>query len=154
MNRRGQRGGAGLEFVLVFPLLFSLFYSIASYALIFAAGQLLQYAAEEGLRRSISFVDESCYFTEAGCSSAGVRLEVVAAAKATMGEVASGGGGGSMGSLFGQPLDTALQVLSSDMPGGMCCEIQLSYDYANYPFLPPLMVPVPALLSKVASLKL
>lgn len=154
LNIKRQCGSAGVEFVLVFPVFFIIFYAIASYGLIFSASQMLQYSAEEGLRRSLSFVDESCYFTESGCQSASVRAEVEQATRAMLSQLSQNATSTSLGSLFGQSLDEALQITATDTAGGGCCQVQLRYDYENYPFLPPLMLPVPGELSRMASLNL
>ncbi|MFC6671227.1 TadE/TadG family type IV pilus assembly protein [Marinobacterium aestuariivivens] len=154
LSSERQRGSAGIEFVLVFPVFFIIFYAIVNYGLIFSASQMLQYSAEEGLRRSLSFVDESCYFTESGCESASVRAEVEQATRAMLSQLSRNATSTSLGSLFGQSLDEALQITATDTTGGGCCQVQLHYDYENHPFLPPLMLPVPGELSRVASLNL
>ncbi|GGO88753.1 hypothetical protein GCM10011348_44940 [Marinobacterium nitratireducens] len=153
VNPYSQRGAAGIEFVLVFPVFFLIFYAIVNYGLIFSANQMLQYSAEEGLRKSVSFVDESCYFTTAGCDTASVRNEVESGVRASLVELARNASSTSLGSFFGQPLDDALLISTTDTAGG-CCRVELTWNYETYPFLPPLMLPVPDQLRTVASLDL
>ena len=50
-----QRGATALEFGLVFPALFVLFYGTLTFALIFTARMGLQHAAEEGARSAVTF---------------------------------------------------------------------------------------------------
>lgn len=151
---RFERGGAGIEFVLVLPVFFMVFYAIANYSMIFSANQMLQYSAEEGLRNSISFVDESCFFSTTECDSAAVRAQVELATKDVLGQVTGNATESSLGSLFGQSLDAALQIRTGDTASGGCCLVELVYDYAAFPFLPALMLPVPERLSTTASLNL
>ncbi len=51
---RHQRGAAALEFALVFPLLFVLFYSIVVYAYLFVLQESLSYAAQESAAAAIA----------------------------------------------------------------------------------------------------
>jgi Flp pilus assembly protein TadG len=52
---RNQRGATALEFGLIFPALFVLFYGTLTFALIFTARMGLQHAAEEGARSAVTF---------------------------------------------------------------------------------------------------
>lgn len=54
LNRHRQRGATALEFGLIFPALFVLFYGALTYTLIFTARMGLQHAAEEGARRAVT----------------------------------------------------------------------------------------------------
>ncbi len=49
-----QRGAAGIEFTLVFPLFFVLFYAIVGYGLIMTVDQMLTAAAAEGARAAVA----------------------------------------------------------------------------------------------------
>lgn len=51
---RHQRGATALEFALIFPALFVLFYGTLTFALIFTARMGLQHAAEEGARSAVT----------------------------------------------------------------------------------------------------
>jgi Flp pilus assembly protein TadG len=48
-----QRGAAAIEFAIVFPLFFMIFYGIITYGLIFVAQQSLTLAAQEGARAAL-----------------------------------------------------------------------------------------------------
>ncbi|BAN27242.1 TadE/TadG family type IV pilus assembly protein [Caballeronia insecticola] len=54
-GRRTQRGNMAIEFAIVFPLFFVVFYAIVTYSLIFVAQQSLTLAAEEGARAALRF---------------------------------------------------------------------------------------------------
>ncbi|KVD39787.1 pilus assembly protein TadE [Burkholderia ubonensis] len=57
--RRRQRGATAVEFALVFPLFFVIFYALVSYGLIFAIQQNLTLAATEGARAALNYVPEA-----------------------------------------------------------------------------------------------
>lgn len=50
-----QRGASAVEFALVFPVLFVLFYGMLSYGLIFLVRLGLQHSAEEGARAALVY---------------------------------------------------------------------------------------------------
>lgn len=50
---RGQRGTYSIEFALVFPLFFLLFYALLTYGLVFAAQESLNFAAEGAARAAL-----------------------------------------------------------------------------------------------------
>lgn len=52
---RAQQGVYAVEFALVFSLFFIVFYAVLTYALIFAAQQSLNLAAENGARKALSW---------------------------------------------------------------------------------------------------
>ncbi|KWC56455.1 TadE/TadG family type IV pilus assembly protein [Burkholderia ubonensis] len=58
-RRRHQRGATAVEFALVFPLFFVIFYALVSYGLIFAIQQNLTLAATEGARAALNYVPEA-----------------------------------------------------------------------------------------------
>lgn len=58
--RRAQAGATAVEFALVFPVFFLLFYGLLTYGLIFLMRMGLQHAAEEGARAALIFPAQSC----------------------------------------------------------------------------------------------
>jgi len=52
---RGQRGAYAVEFALVFPVFFALFYGVLSFGLITTTQQSLALAAEDGARASLRY---------------------------------------------------------------------------------------------------
>jgi Flp pilus assembly protein TadG len=54
-QRQRQRGSMAVEFAIIFPLFFYVFYAIVTYSLIFVAQQSLTLAAEEGARAALRY---------------------------------------------------------------------------------------------------
>jgi Flp pilus assembly protein TadG len=116
---RNQRGVAALEFALVFPLFFMLFYAIVTYGLIFAANQTLSLAAQEGGRAALRFEGETSL-------SSAYTLRTRAACTTAQGLVAW--------------IPTAVASCSNTAcTGGMqCVTVQMTYDYQKHPLVPNL----------------
>ncbi len=55
-----QRGATAVEFALVFPVFFLLFYGLLTYGLIFLMRMGLQHAAEDGARAALHYPVGSC----------------------------------------------------------------------------------------------
>ena len=55
MQFKRQQGAAAIEFSILFPIFFLLFYAIITYGLIFAAQQTLTLAAAEGARAAVRY---------------------------------------------------------------------------------------------------
>jgi Flp pilus assembly protein TadG len=116
---RSQRGVAAIEFALVFPLFFVIFYSIVTYGLIFAANQTLSLAAQEGGRAALRYEGEttlsSAYTlrTNAACTTAQGLVAWIPRAQANCSNQACTG-------------------------GMQCVTVQMTYDYGTYPLVPKL----------------
>lgn len=54
--RHCERGSSAVEFAIVFPVFFLIFYAIVTYGVIFAAQQSLTLIAEESARTSLKYV--------------------------------------------------------------------------------------------------
>ncbi|MGU7779834.1 TadE/TadG family type IV pilus assembly protein [Burkholderia sp. PU8-34] len=54
-TRRRQHGATAVEFALVFPMFFLIFYAIVTFGLIFAVQQNLTLAASEGARAALNY---------------------------------------------------------------------------------------------------
>ncbi|WP_081077201.1 TadE/TadG family type IV pilus assembly protein [Burkholderia pseudomultivorans] len=52
---RHQRGATAVEFAIVFPLFFVIFYAIVSFGMIFVIQQSLTFAVSEGARASLTY---------------------------------------------------------------------------------------------------
>ena len=50
-----QKGAAAIEFAIIFPIFFIIFYAVVTYGLIFAAQQTLTLAAAEGARAAVRY---------------------------------------------------------------------------------------------------
>jgi hypothetical protein len=55
MQFKKQQGAAAIEFAILFPIFFLIFYAIITYGLIFAAQQTLTLAAAEGARAAVRY---------------------------------------------------------------------------------------------------
>lgn len=51
MQTKNQNGAAAIEFAILFPIFFLIFYAVVTYGLIFVAQQTLTLAAAEGADR-------------------------------------------------------------------------------------------------------
>ncbi|VWC76062.1 pilus assembly protein TadE [Burkholderia lata] len=54
-GRRRQRGATAVEFAIIFPLFFMIFYAILSFGMIFVIQQSLTLAASEGARAGLNY---------------------------------------------------------------------------------------------------
>ena len=50
-----QKGAAAIEFAIIFPIFFIIFYAVVTYGLIFAAQQTITLAAAEGARAAVRY---------------------------------------------------------------------------------------------------
>lgn len=60
IGRHRQDGATAIEFALVLPVMFVLFYGALTYGLIFLARMSLQHAAEDGARAALRYPEQSC----------------------------------------------------------------------------------------------
>ncbi|KKC99465.1 hypothetical protein KY46_12485 [Photobacterium halotolerans] len=126
-----------------------IFYAVAQYSLIFVSIQMLNYVSEEALRKSISYVDENCYYGGA-CDNTELKNHIRGSAESLIRNYTDSNSG--YGSLFGQSLDGNLSInIDSDT---FCCKVTIIYNYKNKPFLPSFGLPVPDELKSTAILNL
>lgn len=57
---RQQKGAIAIEFVFIFPVLFTICYAVIAYALAFLVVQNMTYTSEEILRKAIGFNNAAC----------------------------------------------------------------------------------------------
>ncbi|MET3621914.1 TadE/TadG family type IV pilus assembly protein [Burkholderia ambifaria] len=57
---RRQRGVAAVEFAVVFPLFFLIFYAIVTFGMVFVIQQSLTFAASEGARAALNYTSAPC----------------------------------------------------------------------------------------------
>ena len=55
MQFKKQQGAAAIEFAIIFPIFFLIFYAIITYGLIFAVQQTVTLAAAEGARAAVRY---------------------------------------------------------------------------------------------------
>lgn len=149
IKRIKQHGSAALETILLLPVVLMIFYAVAQYSLIFVSIQMLNYVSEEALRKSISYVDENCYYGGA-CDNTELKDHIRGSAESLIRNYTDSNSG--YGSLFGQNLDGNLSInIDSDT---FCCKVTIIYNYKNKPFLPSFGLPVPEELKSTAILNL
>ncbi len=136
-----QNGSVAIETVCLLPVIIILLFAVIHYCMIFFAISIFDYAAKESIRQSMSFVDESCYFTTSGCDDSSTldNLKPIIIANAT--KVIQGfthASGSDLGKLFGVTLPAADELIKlSTISGGGCCEVSISLsNYQSTPFLP------------------
>ncbi|UIP30449.1 TadE family protein [Photobacterium sp. TLY01] len=149
IKRIKQQGSAALETIFLLPVILMIFYAVAQYSLIFVSIQMLNYVSEEALRKSISYVDENCYYGGA-CDNTELKNHIRGSAESLIRNYTDSNSG--YGSLFGQSLDGNLSInIDSDT---FCCKVTIIYNYKNKPFLPSFGLPVPDELKSTAILNL
>ncbi|WP_087732804.1 TadE/TadG family type IV pilus assembly protein [Paraburkholderia piptadeniae] len=130
-----QRGSSAVEFALVFPFFFMIFYAIVTFSLIFVAQQSLTLAAEEGARAALNYqqaqdvktaLDDR---TAAACQAAS-SLTNWLAARANC--------------------DASWAACTFDATM-RCVTVTLTYDYGSHPLVPPIPLLDAALPSRLTS---
>ncbi|MDN0085049.1 pilus assembly protein [Crenobacter sp. SG2305] len=143
-TRRACRGASAIEFALVFPVFFTIFYGIVSYGLILAAQQSLTLAAEEGGRAALKY-------QPAASQTAALTARAAAACQSAQSIIGwlpkSYLAGGCVSVVAPCDYDGTLQ----------CIKVTLNYNYAQNPLVPPLPllgVILPSNLVGVATVQL
>nr|WP_250494552.1 MULTISPECIES: TadE family protein [unclassified Caballeronia] len=121
--RRNQRGNVAVEFAIVFPLFFLIFYAIVTYSLVFVAQQSLTLAAEEGARAALRY--------QANATSIDDAL-------ARRGSAACQTAQGLSNWLAGLAQCTATPAPCTYDGSLRCIQVTLAYAYAQKPLVPTL----------------
>lgn len=122
-SRRTERGNMAIEFAIVFPLFFVVFYAIVTYSLIFVAQQSLTLAAEEGARAALRFQD--------GAATVDDSLALRSTAACTAAK-------GLTNWLAGLADCTATPAPCTYDASMRCIQVTLDYQYAQRPLVPTL----------------
>ena len=141
-RQRRQRGSTAVEFALIFPLFFLIFYAIVTYSIIFAAKQSLALAASEGARAALKF--------QPNANSAASALTLRASAACTAAT-------GLVNWLATTTPCTATYAPCTFDASMQCVQVSLKYNYASNPLVPvlPLIgLPTPAALTANAMVQL
>lgn len=131
-----QCGAASVEFALVFPIFFSLFYAIVCYGFVFTIQQSLTMAAAEGARAAVR--------------DASSDAQRITNAQNASNQVLSWLASGSYS------VTVAIGACVGD-PSVNCVQVTATYDYAGHPIVPPLPllgVAVPNALNAAATVQL
>lgn len=162
-----QKGAAAIEFAIIFPIFFIIFYTVVTYGLIFAAQQTLTLAAAEGARAAVRYptISGSSGTTskaaqlqarlDAACFTAGVATDWLRKMGTGLGSAACSTGVSNGAGLYATSglcgVGAASFTASSDPAKVNCVTMLVNYNYAGAPFIPgllgPLMsLPTPSLL--------
>lgn len=137
---RHQDGTAAIEFALVFPLFFLIFYGIITYGLIMVAQQSVTLAAAEGARAALRHA-----------ATEETREENAQAAAKGAGSVAAWLGTDRL-AFTGTPIDCPYATGAAPL---RCYSVTVGYPYSQFPLVPLLLGPlmqlvVPANLTSTA----
>ena len=141
-----QKGAAAIEFAIIFPIFFLIFYAVVTYGLIFAAQQTITLAASEGARAAVRY--------QVGSDAAARQAARIAAAcdmsnqvLAWLMKTGSGqpGTSGSCATGTTKTVVTADNTLCSGLSGVTCIKVLVTYDYDKAPLVPKLLGPLMSL---------
>lgn len=121
-RRDVQRGATAIEFALVFPIFFSIFYVIVTFSMIFVAQQSLTLATAEGARAALNYQSASSV-------SGAVNLRATAACNTATHMVAH--------MIQTAACQTAQANCNYDSTM-TCISVTLTYNYAASPLIPTL----------------
>jgi Flp pilus assembly protein TadG len=141
-RQRQQRGSTAVEFALIFPIFFLIFYAIVTYSVIFAAKQSLALAASEGARAALK------YQPKANSAASALALRASAACATATGLI--------NWIATTTPCTTTYAPCTFDT-SMQCVNVALKYDYGSKPLVPvlPLIgLPTPTTLTASATVQL
>jgi Flp pilus assembly protein TadG len=139
---RSETGVSAMEFAIVFPLFFLIFYAIVTYSLIFAAQQTLTLTAEEGARAALRYQKGATTVQQALTLRTNASCATTAGLKNWLGSTSS-----CVATFAPCNYDTTMQ----------CVSVLVTYDYHTYPLVPSLPLlssALPAQLSARAVVQL
>ena len=158
---RLQKGAAAIEFAILFPIFFLIFYAVVTYGLIFAAQQTLTLAAAEGARAAVRYPAASGGGSStnkaaqlqarltAACASANVATVWLQRMGAGLGSAACGNTVSNAAGLYATSglcgPGAASFTASSDPTKVNCVTMQVNYNYATAPLIPRLLGPLMSL---------
>lgn len=157
MQFKKQQGAAAIEFAIIFPIFFLIFYAIVTYGLIFAAQQTLTLAAAEGARAAVRYpaIASGSTMTKpaqlqarltAACATANVSTDWLKKMGAGLGATSCSSGVSTAAGVYatsGQcSTSSATFTASSDASLVNCMTMQVNYNYAAAPLIPKLLGPL------------
>lgn len=145
MHFKKQQGAAAIEFAILFPIFFLIFYAVITYGLIFAAQQTVTLAAAEGARAAVRYQvgqkpeDRQKARFEAACDMANQSLQWLRKAASQITEPAKGK------CISGTVEVTTTPTVCSGISNVSCVQVLVKYDYEKAPFIPRLLGPLMSL---------
>ena len=156
-----EKGAAAIEFAIIFPIFFIVFYAVVTYGLIFAAQQTLTLAAAEGARAAVRYpalsggVGATTKAAQlearlaAACSTAGIATDWLRRMGAGLGSATCSAGISNAAGVYATSglcgVGAASFTASSDPTKVNCVTMQINYNYAIAPFVPELLGPLMSL---------
>ena len=143
MKFKKQQGAAAIEFAIIFPIFFLIFYAIITYGLIFAAQQTVTLAAAEGARAAVRY--------QAGKDQDAKTAARIGAACDMSNKVlvwlnkAGAGTAGVCATGITKTEVTTDPALCSALSGVTCVKVLVTYDYERAPLIPRLFGPLMSL---------
>lgn len=164
--KKYEQGAAAIEFAILFPIFFLVFYAVVTYGLIFAAQQTLTLAAAEGARAAVRYPAKLPAGTTQLVARKSAACAMANSAVDWLRKMGTGLGGSTCTDSV--PGDAAGIYVYSVGCAGMaagtgfdCVNVRINYSYANSPLIPRLLgpllsLPTPAVLrgSAVAQVSL
>ena len=144
--QRKQKGAAAIEFVIIFPIFFLIFYAIVTYGLIFAAQQTITLAASEGARAAVRYQtgkDDATRQTARIAAACDMSNQALAWLRKTSAGQAAAQGVCATG--ITSTVVTADRALCSNLTGVTCIKVLVTYDYDKAPLIPKLLGPLMSL---------
>lgn len=140
-----QKGAAAIEFAIIFPIFFLIFYAVVTYGLIFAAQQTITLAASEGARAAVRYqkggrdVDRLELHKKAACDMANESLQWLRKIAGQTSDLVKGD------CIKGIVEVTSTSTACSGLSGVSCMQVVVKYDYKKAPFIPRLLGPLMSL---------
>lgn len=157
MQTKSQNGAAAIEFAILFPIFFLIFYAVVTYGLIFAAQQTLTLAAAEGARAAVRYpsVPSGSTMTKAAqlqarltaaCATANVATDWLKNIGAGFGTASCSTGVSTAAGVYATSgqcgTGSASFTPSGDTSLVNCVTMQVNYNYAVAPLIPKLLGPL------------
>lgn len=149
-RKHRERGSTAVEFALLLPVFFLVFYAIVTYGLIFAAQQNLTLAATEGARAALNYQVVTSVSTSQTPQQAALGLRANAACTTAT----------NLTTWLKGVHCVALQQYACSYDATMyCVQVTLTYRYAHNPLIPPFpllgsLLPVPTKLTGTAMIQI
>ncbi len=145
-SRAKQNGAAAIEFAIIFPIFFLIFYAIVTYGLIFAAQQTITLAASEGARAAVRYQSGSSETARLAARTA-AACDMSNQVLAWLRKTGSGqtGTSGVCATGITKTVVTEEKASCSGLSGITCIKVLVTYDYDNAPLIPRLFGPLMSL---------
>lgn len=144
--QKKQKGTAAIEFAIIFPIFFLIFYAVVTYGLIFVAQQTITLAASEGARAAVRYqsgkdeTERQALRIAAACDMSNQVLDWLR--KTGSGQ---SGATGACSTGITTTQVTADKALCSSLSGVTCIKVLVTYDYDKAPLVPMLLGPLMSL---------